>query len=358
MGGCISRISVRIASWCLFDLGIIPDFVTRFFLRWMCFFWVRQLDCGGDIEKKMSFKHGFVEKLKNSPVAIETAKANEQHYEVPSAFYVEVLGPRLKYSSGYWPKGVSSLEESENAMLALVCQRAGVLDGHVVLDLGCGWGATALYLCEHYPRSKIVAVSNSASQAEYIREQARIHSFKNIEVKTCDANILEMQPHTFDRIISVEMFEHMRNYRVLMNRISTWLKPDGRLFVHILSHREYAYPMVAKSGSDSWMAREFFTGGIMPSDDLLLYFQEDMCLTDHWRIKGTHYMKTLNAWLDMQDKKKKECLEIFESAYGPNEKKSKFLKWRMFFLMCAECFGFRNGNEWMVSHYTFSPRRV
>eukprot|EP00697_Spironema_sp_BW2_P013374 gnl/Spiro4/3433_TR1672_c0_g1_i1.p1 gnl/Spiro4/3433_TR1672_c0_g1~~gnl/Spiro4/3433_TR1672_c0_g1_i1.p1 ORF type:complete len:388 (+),score=76.98 gnl/Spiro4/3433_TR1672_c0_g1_i1:32-1165(+) len=345
----------RICSWLLFDAGLVPDCLTRFALRWMCWSWIRALDCGGNAEKKLQYKMKFVESLSRSPIAVQTDKANEQHYEVPTEYFLLSLGPRMKYSSGLWGPGCRTLEESENEMLRLVCERAQIADGQTILDLGCGWGSMCLYICEHFPKARVIAVSNSASQGEHIRAVATSRNFSNLEVHTADANHFALPAQSLDRVVSIEMFEHMKNYRELMKRISGWLRPTGFLFVQILSHREYAYPMVAKDGSSHWMAREFFSGGNMPSDDLFLYFQEDMALCQHWRVNGVHYKKTLDAWLQKHDNAKAECLKVFATTYGEENKYRRFYMWRMFYLMCAECFGYRNGNEWMVSHYTFQP---
>jgi len=274
------------------------------------------------------------------------------------------LGKRLKYSSCYWPKNVKSLAEAEESMLQLVCQRAQILDGDHIMDLGCGWGSMSFWLCEKYPNCSILAVSNSNTQREYITKEAELRGFASrLKVVTCDANELSLtnlgSTDRFDKIISIEMFEHMKNYERLMNNVSNCLKSNGLLFVQILCHREYAYSMTTKQ--DDWMGRNFFSGGTIPSDDLLLYFQEDLAISSHWRFSGLHYSKTLEAWLSILDQKNKHSREIrsiMANAYGEQQATKKINEWRLFFIFCSECFGFRNGNEWIVSQLLFHKKQL
>jgi len=338
----------------LMENHYMPDFLTRIGMRLMCYKWATNLDCGGDVEKKQMYKNKFVDKLRTSPIAVETEKANEQHYEVPTEFYLKVLGNRLKYSSCYYPKGVTRLEDAEDEMFRMVCERVEMKDGLSALDLGCGWGSQTFWLLEHYPNSKITSLSNSNTQREFIQAEAKQRGYADrLTVITCDVNFFKTD-QKFDRIISNEMFEHMKNYEILFRNVSTWLKDDGLLFVHILCHRDYAYSMTSKQ--DDWMGRNFFSGGTMPSADLFLYFQNDFALRHHWRINGTHYSKTLEAWLEKLDAKQAECLAIMAKTYGAQEAKKKLFEWRNFFMFCSECFAYNRGNDWIVAHYVFHKK--
>jgi cyclopropane-fatty-acyl-phospholipid synthase len=299
------------------------------------------------LEKKMQ----FVRELRSSPVAIKTKDANEQHYEVPTEFFRYVLGPRMKYSSCHYSRPEQTLAEAEEEMLALTCQRAEIRDGLEILELGCGWGSLTLWLAENYPNAKITAVSNSSTQREYITEALQKLGNKNVNVVTCDMNDFE-PGRTFDRVVSVEMFEHMKNYRELLQRVARWLKTDGLLFVHIFTHVEYAYHFEGKDPSD-WITRYFFEGGTMPSDDLLLYFQDDLKIQNHWRVCGTHYQKTAEHWLENMDRNREAITPILQSVYGEENLARWRAYWRVFFMSCAELWGFRGGNEWLVSHYLF-----
>jgi cyclopropane-fatty-acyl-phospholipid synthase len=293
----------------------------------------------------------FVRELDRSPIALVPDVANEQHYEVPPEFFREVLGARLKYSSGYWPAGVSTLDEAESAMLALSCERAQLADGQRVLELGCGWGSLTLWMAEQYPNSDIVAVSNSTPQRRFIEEACAGRRLGNVTVVTADMNDFEAVGR-FDRVVSVEMFEHMRNYRELMRRISTWLRPGGSLFVHLFCHRTTAYPFVDRGPGD-WMARHFFTGGLMPSDDLLPSFQDHLRLVDRWRVDGRHYERTADAWLANLDRSDAAVRQMFARVYGSDQALRWRNRWRLFFLSVSELFGYRGGQEWQVAHYRF-----
>jgi cyclopropane-fatty-acyl-phospholipid synthase len=257
----------------------------------------------------------------------------------------------MKYSCCYWADGISTLDEAEEAMLQLSCERARLEDGMVVLDLGCGWGSLSLWIGEHYPGCQVLAVSNSRTQREHIESQCRARGLDNVSVLTAD--VAEFQTDLrFDRVLSIEMFEHMKNYEWLMAKIASWLKPSGKLFVHIFSHREFAYEFDASDPSD-WMAQNFFTGGTMPSDDLLLYFQRDLRLVDHWCLDGTHYTRTLRTWLSRLDGHAAQVRRTMTETYGADEGKRWHVYWRLFFLVCAEVWNLGQGREYLVSHYLF-----
>jgi cyclopropane-fatty-acyl-phospholipid synthase len=297
----------------------------------------------------------LIKELKASPIAINTADANEQHYEVPTAFYQYCLGPHLKYSSGYWKDGVNDIETSERDMLEMTCQRADLQANQNVLELGCGWGSLSLFMSAKFPSSTFTVVSNSRTQKEYIDQTAKERGITNLTVITMDMNVFDVDD-TFDRVVSVEMFEHMRNYELLMRKVASKLKPDGKLFVHIFTHKEFAYKFEVKDESD-WMSKYFFTGGIMPSDDLLFYFNDDLKVSDHWHVSGTHYQKTSEAWLQRMDANKASIMPLFEQTYGKDQAVKWWVFWRIFYMSCAELWGFNKGEEWIVSHYLFTKTR-
>jgi cyclopropane-fatty-acyl-phospholipid synthase len=293
----------------------------------------------------------FIAQLRQSPIAIRPDAANAQHYEVPAEFFRLVLGPQMKYSCALWHAGTEDLSEAEEAMLDLTCQRACLEDGQDVLELGCGWGSLSLFMARRFPNSRILAVSNSHSQKQFIDAEAARRGLANLTVVTADMNDFSTDLR-FDRIVSVEMFEHMRNYAELLRRIASWSRPGALLFVHVFAHCRFAYPYEVRDATD-WMAQHFFTGGVMPSDDLLLYFQESFRIRAHWRFSGVHYEKTSEAWLERLDRNKKEVLDLFAAVYGKDEARRWIVRWRVFFMACAEMFGFAGGNEWIVSHYLF-----
>lgn len=334
----------------LAEKGILPDFFIRLGISKLC---GQRLTDANDLSlKAREEKHQkWIDILMESPIALVPEKANEQHYEVPPRLFELVLGAKLKYSSGYWPQGTSTLDDSEVQMLKLTSKRAALSDGQEVLELGCGWGSLTFHMALTYPNSKITAVSNSNDQRQFIEKKCDELKIKNIKVITADMNDFSSEK-TFDRVVSIEMFEHMRNYDELLKRVSEWLKKDGKLFVHIFSHKEIAYPFEDK-GEGDWMAREFFSGGQMPSHKLLTCFSSRMKIEKDWRVEGTHYEKTSLAWLNKMDENKKEVLKLFEKTYGKNEASTWFQRWRIFFMSCEVLFGFNKGSEWGVSHYLF-----
>lgn len=308
----------------------------------------------GDEELQQRKFINLINELKSSPIAVNTADANEQHYELPTAFFQYCLGKNLKYSSGYWNPGVKDIDTSEDDMLALTCKRADLQDGQNVLELGCGWGSLSLYMAAKFPTSKFTVVSNSATQKIFIDETAAKRGIQNLTVLTADMNTFTIAD-SFDRVVSVEMFEHMRNYKLLLAKVASFLKPDGKLFVHIFTHKTLAYKYEVIDESD-WMSKYFFTGGIMPSNHLFFYFNDDLKIVKHWVVNGTNYGKTSEAWLSNMDKHKKEIMPILENTYGKDQAVKWWVYWRLFYMACAELFNYNKGNEWMVCHYLFEKK--
>ena len=337
----------------LVEKDLIPDFLIRNRIRALLRQRLRDEDKGSAEANKANLLK-LIAELKASPIAINTADANEQHYEVPTEFYQYCLGKHLKYSSGYWKAGVTDIDTSERDMLELTCERAGLQDGQDVMELGCGWGSLSLFMAAKYPNSRFTVVSNSRTQKIYIDDQAKQRGITNLQVITCDINNFSIDKK-FDRVVSVEMFEHMRNYQKLMKLVADALRPDGKLFVHIFTHKTLAYKFEVIDESD-WMSRYFFTGGIMPSDDLLFYFDDDLVREQHWIVNGMHYSKTSEAWLANMDRHKAQIMPLFEKTYGKEQATKWWVYWRIFYMACAELWGFNNGNEWMVSHYLFVKR--
>jgi cyclopropane-fatty-acyl-phospholipid synthase len=332
---------------------LLPDAVIRSGIRLLLRARLSAEDHGG-IEADRAAEHDFIEMLRRSPIAVSTAEANAQHYELPPDFFSLVLGKRLKYSCCLFEDGIDSLDAAEEAMLELTCSRAEIEDGMDILELGCGWGSLTLWMAERYPGCAITAVSNSCLQQEHIRSECEKRGLTNVRLIKADMNDF-LADGRYERVVSLEMFEHMRNYQALLARISTWLKEGGKLFVHIFCHSRYAYLFEAE-GEGNWLGKYFFTGGIMPSDHLLLYFQDDMVLQNHWRVSGVHYHKTAEAWLRNLDKNKGLLIPVLQAAYGTLEANRWLQRWRIFFMACAELWGFRGGGEWWVSHYLFRRR--
>lgn len=343
--------SSTILAWT--EQGLVPDSVIRAGIRRLCRQRLNDIQ-SGNVEIAAASMENFVAAMNASVVAPLPQTANEQHYELPPEFFSEVLGRHGKYSCCWWGDQADSLDVAERQALEISCARAGIENGMSILDLGCGWGSLSLWIAEKYPGCAVTSVSNSAPQGECIRRKAAARNLQNLQVITADMNDFEA-PGQYDRIVSVEMFEHMRNYRELFRRISTWLRPEGRFFMHIFCHRSCAYEFLDEGPSD-WMGRHFFSGGIMPSDDLPLRFQEHLRLIERQRWDGRHYQKTANAWLANMDSKREKIMPLLIRTYGASEAGKWFQRWRIFFMACAELFGHENGQEWFVSHYTFSLR--
>jgi cyclopropane-fatty-acyl-phospholipid synthase len=341
------------------ERGWLPDALVRLGIRRLCAQRLREEShaaaAGSQLEANWSRFRELLEQLRSSPIAIETDAANAQHYELPPRFFQLCLGQRLKYSSCYWDADTLNLDAAEQRMLALYCERAQLVDDQDILELGCGWGSLSLWMAEHYPASRITAVSNSRLQREFIEAQCARRGLSNLRVITQDVNRLDLRGESFDRVVSIEMFEHMRNYQLLLARVAGLLRARGKLFIHIFCHRERMYPFEIE-GDDNWMGRYFFTGGLMPAADTLLHFQNDVAIEEQWRLSGTHYEKTANAWLVNQDNNRAEVLEVLTEAYGPIEAQVWNQRWRMFWMACAELFGYNNGDEWMVGHYRFARK--
>ena len=316
----------------LLEKNVLPDWLVRVGIRRLLAQRIREESSGG--EPRVPLEE-YVHDLKHRPIAEDTRAANSEHYEVPTAFFLKCLGRRLKYSGCYYPTGRETLDEAEEAMLALYVERARIADGQEILELGCGWGSFSLYMAERFPGSRITGVSNSRTQKAYIDEEAARRGLTNLRIITCDMNSFDIDAGRFDRVVSIEMFEHMKNYQALMAGVARWLRPGGLLFVHIFTHKTLAYHFVPRDKSD-WIARHFFTGGQMPSHGLLMQFQERLALVSDWKVNGAHYQKTAEAWLQNMDSNRDAILPLFRDTYGAENARKWWSYWRVFFMSCAE----------------------
>jgi cyclopropane-fatty-acyl-phospholipid synthase len=343
--------TARAVGWV--EQGLVPDRVVRLGIRRLL---KERLDEQrvADAEAAGELTQAFVAAMRAAPIALVPEKANEQHYEVPAAFFAQVLGPHLKYSCCHWGEGVQTLAQAEADALRLTCERAGLRDGQQILELGCGWGSLSLWMADRYRGSRVTAVSNSHSQRRHIEREAAARGLENLQVITGDANQFDAEAGRFDRVVSVEMFEHLRNWQAMFARVARWLKSDGRFFMHVFATRGAPYAFIERDASD-WMSRHFFSGGMMPADDLALHFQDDLRLARRWRWDGTHYQKTAEAWLRQMDDAHEALMPVMVDTYGDGAE-FWWQRWRLFFMSVAELFGHEGGQQWWVGHYLFDKR--
>jgi cyclopropane-fatty-acyl-phospholipid synthase len=321
----------------------LPDVVIRAAIQQLSSRTATRLACG-NAESDAS----FADEMAARTIAEHTDAANAQHYEVPAAFFAQVLGPNRKYSSCFYKEPASTLQEAEEEALRQTVAHADLADGQSILELGCGWRSLSLWMARQFPNSPVVAVSNSRSQRDYIEGEAARRGLRNLRVITADMNGFDPY-QKFDRIMSVEMFEHMMNWRALMQRVRSWLAPDGRFFLHIFTHRAGAYLFDRADGED-WIAQHFFTGGVMPSHHLIRQYADLFTVEKEWRWSGTHYQRTALDWLNRFDAHRCEIEDILRPVYG-RDTGLWMRRWRWFFLATAGLFGYADGSEWGVSHY-------
>jgi len=333
----------------LAERGLLPDALIRLGVRRLCAQRLRVEAAGGPESQERQLQQRL-SLLREGALAVHTDAANTQHYELAPEFFVQCLGPRLKYSCAYYPRGSETLAQAEEAMLELYGERAELADGQEILELGCGWGSLTLWMAARFPRARILAVSNSEAQRAFIEARCREQGLANVRVITTDINRLALPAGVFDRCVSIEMFEHMRNYETLLARIAGWLKVSGKLFVHVFAHRTLLY-LFETDGADNWMGRHFFTGGLMPAADTLLWFCRDLACERRWLLDGTHYARTANDWLRRQDENRTRVRRILREACGATGARLWEQRWRMFWMACAETFGYQGGTQWLVAHY-------
>ena len=336
----------------LLDNGYLPQFVIRLGIRRQLADRIRTIS-STSLSEAYTTKQSYISALQTRPIAINTADANTQHYEVSSSVLQACLGPRMKYSCCLYPTGGETLAQAEIAMLESYVIKADLHDGQKILDLGCGWGSLSLYLAERFPGSKITGFSNSRTQREYILSKAAEKGLRNVEIITGDVVDYEFEQGVFDRVVSIELFEHMKNYAALMRKVAGSLKEGGKLFVHIFAHKDTAYDF-----DGGWMSEHFFTGGTMPSADLLHFFQEDLVLRKQWWVNGRHYARTCEDWLSKMSGRegKKDIWKGLEETYGKEKAQMWFYRWQIFYMACAELFAWEGGDTWGVSHYLFEKK--
>ncbi|GBG24147.1 Pavine N-methyltransferase [Hondaea fermentalgiana] len=339
----------------MIEKGYMPDRVVRLGMRKLLASTINTVTFHGDQEQQADYIDAFVQDLKTRGIAEQTDASAEQHYEVPADFFIKKMGPQMKYSCCQYPDAKTTLAEAEDHALALFCERAELAalpDGADVLDLGCGWGSLSLYIGKHFPNLKVIGVSHSNSQREFIMARAKEHGLSNVEIRTCDVNDLDLPEASFDRICSIEMLEHVKNYWMLFKNMSKWLKDDGKVMVHVFCHRDVPYHF-----QDGWMSDNFFSGGTMPSYDLFLFINDHLRVDRRWAINGVHYSRTLEHWLENLDANRGDLIKFFKEGYG-DKASEKYQAWRLFCMACSELFKYDNGrdgpgNEWFVAHYRF-----
>jgi cyclopropane-fatty-acyl-phospholipid synthase len=321
----------------------LPDLVIRAAIQRLCSRTATRL-ASGNAESDAS----FADEMAARAIAEYTDGAKVRHDEVPAAFFARVLGPNRKYSSCFYRTPASTLQEAEEEALRQTVEHADIAYGQSILELGCGWGSLSLWMARQFPHADITAVSGSRRQRDYIEAEAAARGLKNLRVITADINVFAPEQQ-FDRIVSVEMFEHTMNWRQLMTRVKSWLAPEGRFFLHIFTHRSGAYLFDRADGED-WIAQHFFTGGVMPSHHLIRQYADLFGIEKEWRWSGTHYQRAALDWLASFDANRDEIERVLRPVYG-HDTALWMRRWRWFFLATAGLFGYADGSEWGVSHY-------